>query len=397
MNRSTINIVFTALAACITAAGCAQKVESDAHAEAKLYFDSWMQVHYPQLEKTGLGIYIIPELDDITEEGKLEPVADSQYVYVSYTARNLEGSVTEYTEEETARMLGDYVKGSNKYYGPKVMRRSSGFMYAGVNEMFTGMGKGDSRTAIIPGWLMTYNWLGSEQEFVENSSGTNSIYEVKVIDPIDNIEKWQIDSIGRFLSGGYIDNDLGYLSKDMGQYLSDNNMSSAKDSSDFYGFYFIEIEHGEELEKDSSNDDDSSTDSGSDGYNWDESHFFTTSGQNDTTIYINSVGRLLNGTVFDTNVQRVAQDNGLSGGSYTPAAIQWGDDYSSIQMTTDGSSTGSSVIQGFAMTLWRMHPFGKAIGIFYSNLGYGVQGSGEAIPPYSPLMFEIEIVEKPED
>jgi hypothetical protein len=37
----------------------------------------------------------------------------------------------------------------------------------------------------------------------------------------------------------------------------------------------------------------------------------------------------------------------------------------------------------------------KAVGVFYSDLGYGYSGSG-SIPAYAPLVFEIEIVEKPE-
>ena len=91
----------------------------------------------------------------------------------------------------------------------------------------------------------------------------------------------------------------------------------------------------------------------------------------------------------------MADDNNLSGGDYTPMAIQWADSYSELIMGTSDSTP--NMITGFAMTLWRMHPFGKAIGIFYSNYGYGYSGSGNTIPAYSPLMFEIEVVENPDD
>ncbi len=44
-----------------------------------------------------------------------------------------------------------------------------------------------------------------------------------------------------------------------------------------------------------------------------------------------------------------------------------------------------------------MRAMEKGIGIFWSDLGYGKSGSGNSIPAYSPLVFEIEIVEKPEE
>ncbi len=395
--RRFFKITAAAGAVCAIISGCAKQAGTPTNENEKLYFDAWLQVHYPQLEKTGAGIYIIPEYEKTGQESKTEPVADSQYVYVSYVARNLDGTITSYSDAETARLLGEYDEKSSRYYGPAIWTRQSGYLYAGVNEMFAGLGKGDSRRAIIPGWLMSYNWYGSEQEYINNVTGTNAIYDIKVVDPIDNIEQWQIDSIGTFLSGAYADHDFGYLNSSLAGKLGKDIMS-AKDSSDMYGFYYIELDPGEELEpveSDKDDEDEGSEDDGSDKeYDWGKSHFYTTSGSNDTTIYINYVGRLLNGNVFDTNVERVAQDNGLSGGTYEPVAIQWGDSYYELQMGDESSS--SSVTQGFAMTLWRMHPFGKAIGIFYSNLGYGYSGSGSSIPAYSPLMFEIEIVEKPE-
>lgn len=384
-------LIAAAVAAGAVLSGCAKKAEPATNENEKLFFDSWMQVHHPQTEKTGLGIYIIDE--NITEEGQKEPVADSQYVYVSYTARDLDGNITSYSEAETAEMLGEDVENSSRYYGPVVWTRIPGYIYAGVGEMLTGLGRGDSRTAVIPGWLMSYASYGTEQEYLNKETGSNSIYEIKVVDPIDNIRQWQIDSIGTFLSGAYADYDFGYLNSTLKEKLGENILS-AKDSSDMYGFYFIEIEKGEELKPvDDEQEEDGEDSEEEDKYDWEKSHFYTVSGSNDTTIYINYVGRLLNGKVFDTNIQRVAQDNGLSGGTYKPSAIQWGDSFYALEMGDEGSS--SSIIQGFAMTLWRMHPMGKAIGIFYSDFGYGATGSSSTIPAYSPLMFEIEIVEKP--
>ena len=121
----------------------------------------------------------------------------------------------------------------------------------------------------------------------------------------------------------------------------------------------------------------------------------TTTFKNDTTVYINYTGKLLNGLVFDTNIKRVAQDNGLYSPSktYGPVKITWGEKYSEITM----GSENSSVIGGFALTLWQMRAMEKGVGVFWSALGYSYSGSGASIPPYSPLIFEIELVAEPED
>jgi FKBP-type peptidyl-prolyl cis-trans isomerase len=56
----------------------------------------------------------------------------------------------------------------------------------------------------------------------------------------------------------------------------------------------------------------------------------------------------------------------------------------------------SSVVSGFALTLWQMKAMEKGIGIFISDYGYAANGNGNSIPGFSPLIFEIELVAKPE-
>ena len=70
---------------------------------------------------------------------------------------------------------------------------------------------------------------------------------------------------------------------------------------------------------------------------------------------------------------------------------------SEITMSSSSESSGSTPITGFCQTLWQMGPMEKGAGIFYSGLGYGASGSGSSIPEYAPLIFEIELVEQPED
>ena len=53
----------------------------------------------------------------------------------------------------------------------------------------------------------------------------------------------------------------------------------------------------------------------------------------------------------------------------------------------------SSLINGFKGALSLMHWKGqKAVAVFSSAHGYGSSGSGNVIPSYEPLIFEIEIL-----
>ena len=89
--------------------------------------------------------------------------------------------------------------------------------------------------------------------------------------------------------------------------------------------------------------------------------------------------------VIDNNIS-------TSGRTFGPTSVNWGEKYDDITLDD------SEVIPGFSKTLWKMGKMrkgSKAIGMFYSGLGYGYSGSTN-IPGYAPLIFEIEFVEKPE-
>jgi FKBP-type peptidyl-prolyl cis-trans isomerase len=78
-------------------------------------------------------------------------------------------------------------------------------------------------------------------------------------------------------------------------------------------------------------------------------------------------GRLLNGYVFDSNVNKTDSLNYTVGGS-------------------------NSFVQGFLIGIPKMRLGEKATIIFPSGLGYGRTGSGSKVPGESPLIFDIEIV-----
>ena len=98
-----------------------------------------------------------------------------------------------------------------------------------------------------------------------------------------------------------------------------------------------------------------------------------------STVAINYTGRLLDGTIFDSSVESDAIQGGLqqSGRTYEPLTHTVGK---------------MSLIPG-----WERGVMGQPAGtrlqlVVPSALAYGPQGAGELIPPYTPLVFDLEIV-----
>ncbi|HVS93047.1 MAG TPA: FKBP-type peptidyl-prolyl cis-trans isomerase [Mucilaginibacter sp.] len=97
------------------------------------------------------------------------------------------------------------------------------------------------------------------------------------------------------------------------------------------------------------------------------------------TVLVNYTGRLLNGKVFDSSIQSVAQQAGLNqpGRTYEPITLELGI---------------TPVIKGWNEGLLLLNEGSKVQLIIPSSLGYGENGAGDDIPPFSPLIFDVELV-----
>ena len=97
-----------------------------------------------------------------------------------------------------------------------------------------------------------------------------------------------------------------------------------------------------------------------------------------STIAVNYTGRLMNGKVFDSSIEKVAKENNILDPSrkYEPFEYQVG---------------ATSLIRGWDEGLMNQ-PAGSSLTLIMpSRLGYGSRENG-AIPANSPLIFDIEIV-----
>lgn len=347
MKRILSAIIYTA--AVLSVASCAKTDNPSTNETNRRFIEAWMQVHHPDIKPTGLGIYVLEE-----EAGSGREVEKDGFAIVDYVITDLEGNISSYTDKMTAKQLGQY--DTAYYYGPKVWTTTETTIQAGVADALLGMKVGGRKKIVVPEWLLTYKVYDSAEDYLNppkdkessktESSYSTSIYDFTVRDFADNSNDWEIGKIKDY-------------------FASNTGLGLSVTDSLQYGFYYKKLT--------------APTD--------------TTSFPKDTTIYINYTGRLLNGLVFDTTDERTAKDNGIYSASkkYAPISIKWAEKYDEITMS------GSKPIKGFALTLWQMRAFEKGVGIFYSPLGYSYSGSGKSIPGYSPLIFEIEIVKKPED
>lgn len=97
------------------------------------------------------------------------------------------------------------------------------------------------------------------------------------------------------------------------------------------------------------------------------------------TVYVNYVGRTLDGKIFDSSYETVAKGAGLQqpGRTYEPISFALG---------TEG------IIPGWQEAIALLNEGSKATLVIPSKLAYGANAAGPDIPPYSTLVFDIELV-----
>jgi FKBP-type peptidyl-prolyl cis-trans isomerase FkpA len=96
-------------------------------------------------------------------------------------------------------------------------------------------------------------------------------------------------------------------------------------------------------------------------------------------VKMNYVGKLLDGTIFDTNNEKVAKENNMHSEGRT---------YNAFEFTVGNGE----VIPGWDEALPMMNVGGKATFIVPSSLAYGEMNQGP-ITPYSTLVFDVELLE----
>lgn len=327
----------------LSAWGCAKETTLSVGETAKQYLNLWMDKYHPGIPATSAGLYV---LQDEPGAGELWDF-ENDYAYVEVTVRSLDGDISSTSDEFLSKQLGTFVMGN--YYGPRFQAIGEGNSYAGVDALLDGMRIGGKRQAVIPAWMLTTKRYNTQKEYIDAATISSSlIYDVKFCGQTNDISQEEKDSLRRYVTRHY-----GNLSP-----------VTYKTDEEADGTFYFSSDVSRFKEDDARGESDNGT--------------------------INYTGRLLNGQVFDTTIEKVAKDAGIynSSKTYGPVSVTFSSEWNNITL---GEST--SLIDGFKGGLYLLKFVGqKAVVMFTSSKGYSSTGSGENIPGWSPLLFELELV-----
>ena len=332
------NIIIWMAAAALCLAGCAQTPSTNYGELAQMEFDAWASVHRQAgWQQTELGSWITEITDDASRTA-VGSADDYPYLRISYTVSSLSGTVTSTTDKATAQKIGTFVK--QNYYGPQMLYRGSNGIYAGLEEVVNTMHEGGRARVIIPGWLLTNDRFSTKEKYLANMTESVSalVYDFTVEELISDVDAWELAALKDKLPAGA------------------DSLTT--------GVYYV-------CEKQS-----------------DDSTEFASGDK----VYLNYVcRRLMDGYAVDTNIADTAKVYGLYDASktYSSLLINWADAASGLTMT----SSESSMIDGFAAAVFQMHLHEKGHAYMVSSQAYKASGSGNTIPGYCPLIFDLEIVE----
>lgn len=339
--RINIKSVLALTAGVLVCFACAKEKEESQRSIQEKVLDAYIAMNCPTAQKLPSGLTIIEKTPGT---GRLAEAGDG--VYIHYSTYSLDGVCQSTTDSVEARMLGTYTP--ENYYGPSVFVVGVYGVTVGISELLKQVGTGGSVTAIIPPWLTSYGGSGSTGQ----QSTINTIYKVRMGHIIDNLIKFQADSLDRYSAKNY----------------------TPKIDSLSYGYYFRNFTHTNGIDA-------------------------ADTVKASTSVNVWYVGRLLDGYIFDTNIRDTAKKYGIYDASagYEPLKVTMEASYQDMSSSAGGSADKGdggkgSLVSGFARALKKMTIKDNAVTFFMSGFGYGSSGtmsSGKGVPEYAMLRFDI--------
>lgn len=312
-----------------TVFSCAKDPVEDTSGIQDEILKAWIEIKHPDKldETTENGSYIL-EL----KQGSGEMVSDTGFVFVHYVMKDLDGNITDTNMAEYADQLGGIDISYD--YGCDIWQVGAEAVYKGVEDVLKTLRAGGRAVIAVPGSAASCTY--DVYDAFPSGDGLSFIMEL-------SLERVETDI-------------YAYQEKLLEDYS--NSRFGGIDTVN-QGFYFID-----------QTPDGAVTDTIGDG----------------ATVKIWYIGRRLDGSVFDTNIQDTAKKYRIynSEASYDALELNWKKNVA--EMLED-----KEVVSGFAMAANKMNHNSTATTFFWSKLGYGISGQNPKIGEYSPMAFTLTI------
>jgi FKBP-type peptidyl-prolyl cis-trans isomerase len=317
-----------------------EKVIDEHESDELLRLEAYVSIHYPEAIKTSTGLYYII-YDQGDNEMGLQP-GNEDFVIFNYSGMDLEEFVFETTNDSIAQLHDIYSTSTRYIPSFRKLKSSTNPLIAGLSEGLSLLNEGGKAKFLIPSRLAygttTYKGLNPY---------TSVIFDVELIKVVTDPEAYEQELIDSYLIEFYPDAIIDSILIDSVYFLTIIEQLPEDDDHVSSGLYTqptdVEI-------------------------------------VDDDIVSVNYQGRFLDDFLFDTNIQSVAEENNTYDNSRT---------YEPIKVTVGGSE----YIEGFSVALRNLTTYTYVKIIIPSFFAYGESGNS-SIPPYSPLIFELDILGK---
>jgi FKBP-type peptidyl-prolyl cis-trans isomerase len=336
MTKRLLSLIIASLL--LIGLGSCEKEVDERESDELLRLQAFLSLNYPGLEPTSSGLYCI-----IYDEGTGNKPVKGNYILFDYSASNLNGDVFETTSKSVA--FNNDILVSKFRYAPQYMEYKSDVkkMIKGLIEGLSYLGEGGKARFIMPSSLA----FGSTR-YKGQHPYSSVIFDVELHRVIVDTEAYEQELIDEYLATYYPNLVIEDILKD--------------------GVYILEViqETPDSLKED--DDEAEEEDPGPQPI------------EDGDVVELYYTGRLVDNWVFDTNIISVAQENNI---------FETNRVYNTIKITI--GSTG--YIEGFSIALKNLTTKTKAKVLIPSKYAYSKAGT-ETIPPYAPLIFELDILSK---
>ena len=326
------NIFPAILLAGLLTASCAVTPEEDSYYSSDRVMKAWINTHYPGLSTfANTSAYILE-----SDPGSGASVTDSSYVCVHYVKRNLDQTILGTNIRQVSEQIGQY--SAVTCYESNIWRMDQGYLPDDLETVLKSMRSGGHVKVALPMSASGHDFV-LYNAFSSVSENQNQIFDLTLDTVVTDIYQYEDQRMRNWFEAHYACTDT----------VTE-------------GLYFKKLVRTE-----------AETDSIAEG----------------NTVNIRYIVRLLDGEVFDTNIEDTAKFYRIWNSSNAYSALTF-----SFYKDDEKAETENSYVPGFTQSILQMNYGETAVAVFSSKLGYGEAGKSPSVPEYAPLFYWLYIEPK---